>query len=355
MEIDKRQIINLISSKFQEVFGGAVKCSEIFEVPEINGFRPDMLINTEINNKSLKIIIEYKAISRPSHLLPVIYRLKKYSESFKGNSMIIAPYISKRSAEVCRSEGINYLDFDGNIYFSYRNIYINVRTIQRKNLEKREFKDLFSPVASRIVRVLLENPDQEWWYIKQLSEEANVSLGYTSEVVNKLYEEDYIMKKKGLGIKLEVKTQLLDRWSEAYSLNNTFEKNKILPFYTFSKDLSEISEAVIKAKAELNLNAAFTRLAASSVLAPYVRDFIHFDLYIEGSIEKWKHLLDLRETEKGANLFIIKPYDKGVFYNNSVIQGVPVVGTIQLYVDLWSYPKRGTEQAEKIREKIIGF
>jgi hypothetical protein len=61
----------------------------------------------------------------------------------------------------------------------------------------------------------------------------------------------------------------------------------------------------------------------------------------------------IRPTTSGANIRIFEPYDEGDFMDFREIRGVKVVSDIQLYVDLFTYPARGQEQAEKILEKII--
>lgn len=59
--------------------------------------------------------------------------------------------------------------------------------------------------------------------------------------------------------------------------------------------------------------------------------------------------LKLERVERGENIILMKPkYKKSVFYQSRMIQGLNVVSDLQLYLDLYHYPKRGREQAEKI-------
>ena len=59
--------------------------------------------------------------------------------------------------------------------------------------------------------------------------------------------------------------------------------------------------------------------------------------------------------ESGANVYLLKPYDMGVFQDIQTINELKVVSNIQLYLDLYNYPKRGREQAEFLREKKLKF
>ena len=98
-----------------------------------------------------------------------------------------------------------------------------------------------------------------------------------------------------------------------------------------------------------------TLLSAASLVAPYIARFSDMHLYIEGDIKIWKEKLDLREVESGANFYLITPYDEGVFYGLKKAKGIPVVGNIQLYLDLVKYTARGKERAEYLRNQLIKF
>ena len=50
--------------------------------------------------------------------------------------------------------------------------------------------------------------------------------------------------------------------------------------------------------------------------------------------------------EKGGNVSMVLPYDKGVVYGVNQAGGVNVVSKVQLYIDLFNYPARGEEAAE---------
>lgn len=78
------------------------------------------------------------------------------------------------------------------------------------------------------------------------------------------------------------------------------------------------------------------------VVAPYVRPTtIYFYIEEEKKAETWVELLNLRPVEKGGNVSMVLPYDKGVFYGVTQVGGVRVVSKVQLYIDLFNYPARG--------------
>ena len=71
-------------------------------------------------------------------------------------------------------------------------------------------------------------------------------------------------------------------------------------------------------------------------------------------------ILNLQPVESGPNVELFVPYDKGVFYKQQAIPSsqhgdIPVVSNVQLYMDLFSNPARGEEQAQHLRERKLGY
>ena len=63
-----------------------------------------------------------------------------------------------------------------------------------------------------------------------------------------------------------------------------------------------------------------------------------------------KVVLQARRVESGGRLRLILPKDDSVFSSLKIIQGLPVVSDIQLYLDLVKAGLRGDEAAEELRK-----
>jgi len=64
-------------------------------------------------------------------------------------------------------------------------------------------------------------------------------------------------------------------------------------------------------------------------------------------------VLKLTPVEFGGNVYLIEPPDEGYLMNMQSKDGLKIVSNIQLYLDLYNYPKRGHEQANHLREKVL--
>ena len=339
----------MLQDRMSEILPG-LRIKNFRTEAQIEDIKVDSLLVGELKGKRYTFVCEAKSLGSPSHILPVVAKLSKVAKDKRSYPIIIAPYISERSAEICRRSGVGFIDSEGNAFLSLGNILVDKRVKERVNIEKREKLEIFSPRAVRVIRVLLESK-KERWLITALAQEANVSLGYTSEVLRGLANQGYVNGEKRRGFQLKDKTALLDRWASVYD----FSQNKLMSLYTLEKNFGALFKKISETSDSLGLRCGMTLLSAASVVAPYVARFADIYLYVEGDTARWKKELDLRDVEAGANFYLITPYDEGVFYRLRKVKGIPVIGNIQLYLDLIRYPARGKEQAKYLREKLIGF
>jgi hypothetical protein len=61
----------------------------------------------------------------------------------------------------------------------------------------------------------------------------------------------------------------------------------------------------------------------------------------------------LRQVGSGETVELIEPYDEGVFYDQTRVEGVQIASPIQLYLDLRARPGRGEEAAETLLNETI--
>jgi hypothetical protein len=211
-------------------------------------------------------------------------------------------------------------------------------------------QNVFSPIASRVVRVLLVDPRHEW-SILGLSKEAETGYGHTYRVVKTLLRMGLCRKTEGNRVAVAGAGELLTRWASYYDFALL---NKANAYYSLDEDLNEFIGKLFAA-GESDLRYALTLQAGAALVAPHVRP-ANIHLYVDPeTLEEWQKLLSLQLTELGGNVFLVEPYDEGVFYRFQRIKEVCVVSNVQLYVDLYNYPARGREAAEHLRREVIQF
>jgi len=314
------------------------------------GLSPDFLIKTKYKNKEKNLILEIKSIGEPRHIERAISQLKLYTNNTtNGYPIVASSYISEKSREICRELGVGYIDLSGNIFVDLPYIHIEKESKDNKPVEKKRQKYLYSPVSTRILRTLLLEP-KKTWSIKSLSHDSQVSLGYSHRVVERLLDEKIVQRNENYLLELKDPKRLLNQFREEYS----YKQNTIHPVYTFEKSKELFFKKLVNISKSKKVEYALTLHSGASFIAPYVR-YTDIHLYIGSPVQVWKKSLDLRPVESGANLYLFEPYDRGVFQGLQTINQLKIVSNIQLYLDLYNYPKRGREQAEFLREKKLKF
>jgi len=210
-------------------------------------------------------------------------------------------------------------------------------------------RNIFSPKASRIIRILLVSPEKEWGVLN-LSEVAGTAYGHTYRVVKTLLKLGLCRKTGTNRIKVASPGELLNRWAAYCDFNLV---NNIKGYFFMEKNLDGLL-GKLSSTIKDDSKYALTLHVGASLISPYVRPTSLY-LYVENKMERWVERLGLQLAELGGNVFLVEPYDEGVFYGVREVHGVYVVSNIQLYVDLYNYPARGREAAEHLRREVIGF
>lgn len=333
-----------INSHFEKI--PFLSINEITNTFEKEKVQADLWIKLNAPEGYPDIAVEIKNKGEPRFVRQAVNQLLRYLDYVpKVYGLIAAPYISSKSAEICKEAGIGYVDLSGNCFISFQNIYIEQNGKPNTKLEKKVLQSLYYPKAERVLRVLLNNPGTEW-KMESLAKEAHVSLGMSSKVKQRLEAMEWI-DAKSKGFKLKAWDELLDDWQNKYS----YARNQIFDFYTL-KNESYIEEQLSDYCQKNNKRFALTMFSGASRIAPYTR-FKRVHAYVENDIDRLKESLDLKAVSSGPNVTIIVPYDDGVFYGRKEFSGVSVVSPIQLYLDLINNKGRGEEAAQFLLGKAI--
>lgn len=306
----------------------------------------DLLVNLTLDDKKQVLVVEVKNNGQPRMAREAVNQLIRYRNTYPNAYFIfMAPYISPQAAEICTKDGVGYMDFAGNCYLSFGQVYIEQTGRMNPFRTRRDLVSLFSPKSSRVLRVLLNNPGKIW-KIQDFANEAQVSLGQVANVKKLLLDREWITIKQD-GFSLSEPWMLLEEWSNVY----TYRKNDIRNYYSL-KSIPEIESDLAKVCGEKGIEYALTGFSGAARLAPAVR-YNRVIAYIYTTREDVASLLNLTEVASGANVMLLWPYDEGIFYGTQVIDGIRIVSPLQIYLDLKGFKGRGEEAAEVLLKDVI--
>jgi hypothetical protein len=256
-----------------------------------------------------------------------------------------APYISKDTANICKQNKTGFIDLAGNCFLAFDRVYIERKNYPNPNIEKRRARSIFSPRSSRILRVLLNNPQSRPWGVLELAREADVSIGLVSRVKERLRDLEYLSDDKYLT--LTRPNELLHEWANNYS----FRKNKSSDFFSFD-NLKDSERKLSQYCRQQQIPYALTLFSGAGLVAPFTRYTRGF-AYVGKKISEVAEKLSFKEVTSGPNFTILEPYDEGVFYGSIEIDNMRVANDIQLYLDLIGFKGRGEEAARFLLEQRI--
>ena len=308
--------------------------------------RPDRVFRLTTSEGEKVLIAEVKNSGQPRLAQGVVSQLLRYRNVYPGSyGVFIAPYISSASAEICRKEGVGYVDFAGNCFLSFDRVFISREGNPNPFTEKRIIRSLYYPKAARILRVLLSEPKKSW-RIQELSKQAGVSLGQASNVKRLLEDREWV-KRQADGFRLVKPEELLKEWADHY----TFRKNEIREFYTL-KNPVDIEADLAEVCGQRAVDYALTGFSGAARLAPTVR-YQRVMAYIGAGLEEVAARLGLKEVTSGSNVTLMDPFDEGVFCGARLIDGVRIVSPVQVYLDLKGFRGRGEEAANAVFEEVL--
>lgn len=310
--------------------------------------RPDWLAELRAGDQSWMLVAEGKKSGQPREVRSAVLQLKHYLSLLPADKasygLVLAPFISEESARICTEAGFGYADFVGNARLSFDRIFIETRAAGNPLRVKREAKSVFSPKATRVLRVLLQGPLRAW-KVKDLAAAAEVSLGHVSAVRQQLLAREWA-EEEGEGLRIIKPDALLEAWAAA----DDWEKRTETREYS----LLDHDPATVAAKLVETLGGkkhAFTQWFGAFLRQPYGLPIVT-SVYVEDFPDEslLKHKLQARRVDAGGGLRIVRPKDEGVFLCPQEIRGQQVVCDVQLYLDVIAAGLRGDEAAEELRK-----
>lgn len=310
----------------------------------------DIVAAVRFESLRFGMIIEVAAGNSLPILKNKIARLKwAANEESRVIPVLVAPYLSPERQELCRKEGIGFLDLSGNVHLHYKSLYIERSGRPNRFPEKRHGRDPFSDKASLILRALVEDGERLWG-IRELAQQIGLDPGYVSRMAKEIESRGYAAR---INAKLRLRSMegILDDWISSYSL----KKNRMFGYFCMAESMDEILDRFRSLEIPDSIQYALSVQAGASLVAPY-SSFKEVHVYVSSEKDSafFEKQLALRPAEKGVNLILMRPfYRNSVYFGNRMVGGLRVVSDIQLYLDLHGYPIRGAEQADHILNKRI--
>ncbi|MBI4607676.1 MAG: hypothetical protein HY726_01545 [Candidatus Rokubacteria bacterium] len=306
----------------------------------------DLVLQVTAGKEQWRLLVEVKQSGEPRIIRVAAQQLRTLvSDERQSYGVIGAPYISPRTAGICKEAGIGFLDLAGNCRLVFGQVFIERQGFPNPKLERRPLRALFAPKAGRVLRVLLEDPKRSC-QVQVLARQAEVSLGLAFKVKQRLLDLEYAQEDEE-GLRLIKPEELIRQWGAGYS----YLKSSALDCYGpgDSRELEQTLVDYCRANSIRHALALFSGAARVAPFARYSRGFA----YASYDAAELARGLGWKPVSSGANFTILTPFDEGLFYGARDVKGDMVVSDVQLYLDLIGYKGRGEEAATFILEQRL--
>lgn len=320
---------------------------------------PDIVAEIQAGGKKpVLVVIEVCANPRRVPVGHAAEQAKHFAKRLGGIPAVAVPRLGPGLKQFLRDLQVGYLSLDGQIYLRGEGILID-REVSRLGAQLRpaEASSVFADRSSLLLRHLFSRPSGPFG-VRDVAAELGISPGLVSRLAAQLRSDGYLVEEGGLA-RLADRAALLDDWREFY--RRRAKRQPEHRKYVHARDVASVMAHLAAAARDKELPKwGLSFHAGASLVAPYAFfSEVHVLLDSASSDDAaaaFSHRLHLEPAERDANVILIEPYYRSSWHHGlREIHGLPVVSDLQLYLDLCSYPRRGAEQADRVRERILAL
>jgi hypothetical protein len=187
--------------------------------PQANkGYRPDALVDIDVNGKKHRYAVEAKTrVDR----LEALGHIKAQLDQFGKHGLLFAPYITNAIAKQCRQLNIAFLDAAGNAYLHEPGLHVYITGEKPEGLATRTMgaQGAGTATALRIIFALLCRPELLNAPYRDIVEAADVALGAIGWVFFDLEKRGYIAgRQKKRNRRFLEPIRLFEEWVTNYPI-----------------------------------------------------------------------------------------------------------------------------------------
>lgn len=324
--------------------------------------RHDAQIELHVAGRSFTLLIEAKKAVYPRDVREVLWQFRDYGRSQPmGKSadealpLLVAESISPGAKDLLRTERVGYFDSGGSLFLPAHGAYLYIDRPPPKTLAK-SVRSLFAGRRAQVLHALLVR-HQDWFSVKELAEQAQVSPATTSQVLTELERFDWLAT-RGQGPSKERHLKepgaMLDAWLKQLA---SMRAPALRRYYVPALKADQLVEHAGHVFGSHQVGYAITHEAAAQRYAPFLSNVsqVRCRLLVGSAADAAIDELGARAVNEGANLTVIEAKSPGELLFRERIGDVWLASPIQVYLDLLGGDGRAKEMAEHLRRDRIGF
>lgn len=269
--------------------------------------------------------------------------------------LLVASTTTAKAREILTDNGISVVDGQGYAHIELPPLLVHVQSDRRKESpSKTSPPTKLRGKAGLAAQALLLHPEREWT-IQALSAKAGIAASFAHRVFSRL-EEEGVVRAEGRGPskfrKVVDPTALFDLWSEEQEPPSTRT-----PAYMLAQGPRQLLENLAQSFSDYEMDYAITGPAAASVLAPFATAIPVVEVWVpaRAGSKELHTAAGAEQVAQGHNVIFLQGPDDTPLAFREEVDGTSLANRFRLHSDLLTNPRRGREQADRLREEVIGF
>ncbi|TAN22887.1 MAG: hypothetical protein EPN30_08065 [Actinomycetota bacterium] len=271
--------------------------------------------------------------------------------------ILVARTTTKEARRLLEEHGVGVIDTQGNMRVELPGLFLwtEGKPVPALWEDKKEPPVKLTGKAGVVAQALLLEPLQRW-QIQDLAKVADVSVGLAHRVLARL-ERENLVEVEGAGPKrtrrLKNPTALLDLWGEEMRDRGV----KQLRAFRLARDPRAQAKILSHALAAANFEHAVTGPAGAARLAPFITAIPVTDIWVADTVTLTDVVAAVRAdvVQDGHNILVRQVSGDAPLAFRQKVDDVWTVNPFRLFLDLRHDPRRGREQADRLRKEVIGF
>lgn len=169
-------------------------------------------LEIQLNDKTIKFNVEIKKDVK-NHQMLNIYEFNSKFHNF----LLVSEKLYPRVREELRTNNINYIEGNGNVYLNHEDAFIYIDTNKTVRAQKTTGNRAFTKTGLKVVFHFLLNPKLINHTQRKIAETADVGLGNIPRILNGLLENQFILRLGKNKYVVNDYEDLLNKWIAEYN------------------------------------------------------------------------------------------------------------------------------------------
>ena len=292
-------------------------------------------------DRTVTLAVEIKRSIDPRQIPDAAMQIKALTDRTlpQAKPVVAAGYLSPRSRQLLEDFEVGYIDTTGNVRIDAGNLFVQTQGADKDPWPQDDnLQTLRGRGAARALRAVIDTAPP--FGVRELASKTDNSPATVSRVLE-LLEVEGLLNREPRGPVLAVDWQdTIRRWAQDYDQTTSNTATTFLA----PRGISSVEQTLQTSKLAYAATGAFAAQQFDPI-APARTATIYVD-----DVAKAVKRLDLRETDAGANVILLEPFDPVVFDRTIERDGLRCVAPSQLAADLLTGPGREPSQGEAILE-----